>query len=178
MQCLYIVFTTYPPALSRGVFRDLEVGSSPTICPRGEMRRIGARKVATLVTVSVCALLAGVRLGWRDLAAFAKDLSVVQMAALGPPREGRPRRDRPTGETTCSPTRTAGGRSGPPGLAEPRAGPAIRLATRWRLTARRPATTTASTRSARSPLDPGARPPGEASTTPWPPNRPGKPSDS
>lgn len=74
---------------------------------------IGARKVAALATVSVCALLAGVRLGWRDLAAFAKDLSVAQMAALGLRREGRPRRYRPTGETTCSPTRTAGRRSGP-----------------------------------------------------------------
>ncbi len=58
------------------------------------MRRIGARKVATLATVSVCALLAGVCLGWRDLAAFAKDLSLAQMAALGPPREGRPGRAR------------------------------------------------------------------------------------
>lgn len=56
--------------------------------------------VATLVTVSVCALLAGVCLGQRDLAAFAQDLTVAQMAALGFPREGRPRRYRPPKETT------------------------------------------------------------------------------
>jgi hypothetical protein len=56
--------------------------------------------VATLVTLTVCAMLAGVCLGQRDLAAFAADLTVAQMAALGLPREGRPRRYRAPGETT------------------------------------------------------------------------------
>jgi hypothetical protein len=56
--------------------------------------------VATLVTLVVCAMLAGVCLGQRDLAAFAADLTVGQMAALGLPRAGRPRRYRVPGETT------------------------------------------------------------------------------
>jgi hypothetical protein len=56
--------------------------------------------VATLVTLAVCAMLAGVCLGQRDLAAFAADLTVAQMAALGLPRAGRPRRYRAPGETT------------------------------------------------------------------------------
>jgi hypothetical protein len=56
--------------------------------------------VATLVTLTVCALLAGVGLGQRDLAAFAANLTVAQMAALGLPRAGRPRRYRVPGETT------------------------------------------------------------------------------
>ena len=56
--------------------------------------------VGTLVTVTVCAMLADVCLGQRDLAAFAADLTVAQMAALGFPREGRPRRYRAPGETT------------------------------------------------------------------------------
>lgn len=56
--------------------------------------------VATLVTLTVCALLAGVRLGQRDLAAFAADLTVTQMAALRLPREGRPQRYRVPSETT------------------------------------------------------------------------------
>jgi hypothetical protein len=56
--------------------------------------------VATLVTLAVCALLAGVSLGQRDLAAFAADLTVAQMAALRLPRVGRPRRYRVPGETT------------------------------------------------------------------------------
>jgi hypothetical protein len=45
-------------------------------------------------------MLAGVGLGQRDLAAFAADLTVAQMAALGLPRAGRPRRYRAPGETT------------------------------------------------------------------------------
>ena len=56
--------------------------------------------VATLVTLAVCAMLAGVCLGQRGLAAFAADLNVAQRAALGLPRVGKPRRYRVPGETT------------------------------------------------------------------------------
>lgn len=56
--------------------------------------------MATLLTLIVCEMLTGVCLGQRDLAAFAADLSVAQMAALGLPRRGRPRRYRVAGETT------------------------------------------------------------------------------
>ena len=54
----------------------------------------------SLVTVTVCAMLAKVCLGQRDLAAFAKDLTREQMAALGFPRQGKPARYRPPKETT------------------------------------------------------------------------------
>jgi hypothetical protein len=48
----------------------------------------------------VCALLTGVRKGQRDLAAFARQLTPAQMAALKFPRRGNPRRYRVPGETT------------------------------------------------------------------------------
>jgi hypothetical protein len=57
-------------------------------------------KVDTLVTVAVCALLSGVCLGQRDLAAFAAGLTSAQMIALGFPRRGNPRRPLVPGETT------------------------------------------------------------------------------
>lgn len=56
-----------------------------------------------LVAVSVCALMCKVCLGQRDLAAFAADLTVDQMEALGFPRnwDCRPhRRYRPPGESS------------------------------------------------------------------------------
>lgn len=56
--------------------------------------------VSTLVTVAVCALLSGVCLGQRDLAAFADGLTSAQMIALGFPRRGNPRRPLVPGETT------------------------------------------------------------------------------
>ncbi len=56
--------------------------------------------VSTLVTVAVGAMLSGVVLGQRDLAAFAAGLSSVQMAALNFPRRGKPRRFECPGETT------------------------------------------------------------------------------
>ncbi len=56
----------------------------------------------SLVAVSLCAMLCGVCLGQRDLAAFAADLTVAQMAALRFPRDrqSRHRRYRAPGETT------------------------------------------------------------------------------
>jgi hypothetical protein len=56
--------------------------------------------VSGLVAVVVCALLTGVRKGQRDLAAFARQLTPAQMAALKFPRRGNPRRYRVPGETT------------------------------------------------------------------------------
>lgn len=56
--------------------------------------------VSVLVSVAVCALLCKACLGQRDLAAFAANLTRAQMAALGFPREGKPARFRPPGETT------------------------------------------------------------------------------
>jgi hypothetical protein len=56
--------------------------------------------VSTLVTVAVCAMLSGVVLGQRDLAAFAAGLSPAQMSALNFPRWGKPRRFQFPGETT------------------------------------------------------------------------------
>jgi hypothetical protein len=56
--------------------------------------------LSVLVTVSVCAMLSKACLGQRDLAAFAADLTRDQMAALQFPREGKPARYRPPGETT------------------------------------------------------------------------------
>ena len=52
--------------------------------------------------MSLCALLCGVCLGQRDLAAFAADLTVDQMAALRFPRDwtSRHRRYRPPGESS------------------------------------------------------------------------------
>jgi hypothetical protein len=56
----------------------------------------------SLAAVSLCAVLCGVCLGQRDLAAFAADLTVDQMAALHFPRDwsSRRRRYRPPGETS------------------------------------------------------------------------------
>lgn len=56
--------------------------------------------LSVLVTVTVCAMLSKACLGQRDLAAFAADLTRDQMAALHFPREGKPARYRPPGETT------------------------------------------------------------------------------
>jgi hypothetical protein len=56
--------------------------------------------VGTLVTVAVAALLSGVVLGQRDLAAFAAGLTSAPMTALGFPRRGNPRRPLIPGETT------------------------------------------------------------------------------
>lgn len=56
----------------------------------------------SLVAVSLCAMLCGVCLGQRELAAFAADLTVDQMEALGFPRDwkSRHRRYRPPGESS------------------------------------------------------------------------------
>lgn len=56
----------------------------------------------SLVAVSLCAMLCGVCLGQRDLAAFARDLTVDQMEALRFPRDwsSRHRRYRPPGESS------------------------------------------------------------------------------
>ncbi|MHC1765866.1 MAG: ISAs1 family transposase [Verrucomicrobiia bacterium] len=62
--------------------------------------RLGDYSVSSLVTVAVCANLSKVCLGQRDLAAFARNLTPPQMAALGFPRRGNPRRYRSPGETT------------------------------------------------------------------------------
>jgi hypothetical protein len=59
--------------------------------------------LASLVALCVCALMCKVCLGQRDLAAFAADLTVNQMEALGFPRDWsrRPRRRyRPPGESS------------------------------------------------------------------------------
>jgi hypothetical protein len=58
--------------------------------------------LSSLITVSVCALLGKVCLGQRDLAAFAADLTVDQMAALRFPRDwtSRHRRYRPPSESS------------------------------------------------------------------------------
>jgi len=59
-------------------------------------------RLNSLVTVSLCALLRGVCLGQRDLAAFAADLTADQMEALRFPRDwtGRHRGYRPPGESS------------------------------------------------------------------------------
>jgi hypothetical protein len=58
--------------------------------------------LSSLITVSVCAMLCQVCLGQRDLAAFAADLTVDQMAALHFPRDWscRHRRYRPPSESS------------------------------------------------------------------------------
>jgi hypothetical protein len=63
-------------------------------------KRYGDYSVASLVTVVVCAALCGVHRGQRDLAAFAADLTVAQMKAVGFPRRGNPRRYQVPKETT------------------------------------------------------------------------------
>jgi hypothetical protein len=62
--------------------------------------RRSPHKVSSLVTLAVCGMLSGVQLGQRDLAAFAADLTLAQMAALKFPRRGNPRRYQVPGETT------------------------------------------------------------------------------
>ena len=58
--------------------------------------------LSSLIAVTVCAMLAKVCLGQRDLAAFAANLTPAQMQALKFPRDRktRVRRCRPPGETT------------------------------------------------------------------------------
>lgn len=63
-------------------------------------RRSGDYRLASLVTVAVCAALCGVHRGQRDLAAFAANLTREQMQALRFPRRGNPRRYRVPKETT------------------------------------------------------------------------------
>ena len=93
----------------------LEAGQVP-VCPKsaealeGMVRfftgvpdwrhRYGLYRVASLVTVAVCAALCGVHRGQRDLAAFAANLTREQMAALRFPRRGNPRRYLVPKETT------------------------------------------------------------------------------
>jgi len=95
--------------------RVLEAGQVPE-CPQGPEEleamvrffaevpdwrsRHGRYRVASLVTVAVCAALCGVHRGQRDVAAFAANLTRWQMAALGFPRRGNPRRYRVPQETT------------------------------------------------------------------------------
>jgi len=62
--------------------------------------RQGLYRVASLVTVAVCAALCGARRGQRDLAAFCADLTREQMQALRFPRRGNPRRYLVPKETT------------------------------------------------------------------------------
>lgn len=62
--------------------------------------REGDYRVASLVTVAVCAALCGVHRGQRDLAAFAANLTREQMQALRFPRRGNPRRYCVPKETT------------------------------------------------------------------------------
>lgn len=101
------------PAALRGV-----ASNQPPECTQSpeELRRMGRlfeglgdwrkRKpdfpLRSLVAVTVCAMLGKVCLGQRDLAAFAADLTVDQMAALGFPRDrsARHRRYRPPGESS------------------------------------------------------------------------------
>ena len=60
----------------------------------------GPYRLSSLVSVCVSAALCGVHRGQRDLAAFARELSPAQCAALGFPRRGRPRRYLKPRETT------------------------------------------------------------------------------
>jgi hypothetical protein len=85
----------------------LEAGQIP-LCPQApqeleEMVRFfgglpdwrkhqGKYKLASLVTLVVCAALCGVHRGQRDLAVFAAQLTPAQMQALRLPRRGNPRR--------------------------------------------------------------------------------------
>jgi hypothetical protein len=95
--------------------RVLEQGQRPS-CPHGQaelerMRgcfeqvpdwrtRQGTYRVSSLMCLCVSAALCGVHRGQRDLAAFARDLSPAQCAALNLPRRGNPRRYLKPGETT------------------------------------------------------------------------------
>jgi hypothetical protein len=60
----------------------------------------GTYRVSSLMCLCVSAALCGVHRGQRDLAAFARDLSPAQCAALRLPRRGHPRRYRRPAETT------------------------------------------------------------------------------
>jgi hypothetical protein len=62
--------------------------------------RLGDYSLSSLVTVALCANLSKVCLGQRDLAAFARNMTPQQMAALKFPRRGNPRRYRSPSETT------------------------------------------------------------------------------
>lgn len=95
--------------------RALEEGQVPP-CPQSaaELERMrgffegvpnwrtkrGVYRVSSLVCLCVSAALCGVHRGQRDLAAFARELSPEQCAALKLPRRGRPRHYRKPGETT------------------------------------------------------------------------------
>lgn len=62
--------------------------------------KIGDYGCAGLIALVACASLGGVQRGQRDLAAFARTLSSVQLRALGFRKKGHPRRYRPPAETT------------------------------------------------------------------------------
>jgi hypothetical protein len=62
--------------------------------------KVGDYGCAGLIALVACASLGGVQRGQRDLAAFARTLSSVQLRALGFRKKGRPRRFRPPAETT------------------------------------------------------------------------------
>ncbi|MEK7994533.1 MAG: ISAs1 family transposase [Planctomycetota bacterium] len=95
--------------------RALEAGQIPD-CPidadqTGRMMRYfesipdwrsrrGDYRVASLVTVAVCAALCGVHRGQRDLAAFTANLTRAHWQALRFPRRGNPGRYRVPKETT------------------------------------------------------------------------------
>ena len=55
-------------------------------------KKQGAYRLASLVTIVVCAALCGVHRGQRDLATFAANMTLAQWAALRLPRRGNPRR--------------------------------------------------------------------------------------
>lgn len=63
-------------------------------------RRDGDYRMASLVTLSVCAGLCGVQRGQRDLAVFAANLTREQMGVLRFLRRGNPRRYQTPKETT------------------------------------------------------------------------------
>lgn len=63
-------------------------------------RRRGDYRLASLVSVVVCAALCGAQRGQRDLAAFAANMTLAQWAALRFPRRGRPARHKVPKETT------------------------------------------------------------------------------
>jgi hypothetical protein len=63
-------------------------------------RRDGDYRMASLVTLAVCAGLCGVQRGQRDLAVFAANLTREQMAVLRFPRRGNPRQYQTPKETT------------------------------------------------------------------------------
>lgn len=60
----------------------------------------GTYRMSSLLAIAVCASLCGVHRGQRDLAAFAANLTVDQLAALRLPRRGRPRKYLVPKETT------------------------------------------------------------------------------